>query len=216
MSIDKEETSNTRDQQAVESTRRSMLGASGVLAAAGLLWSPKPASAKGGQGRGAHLVLDVACLGDSFAPNFSGALNMGGGDLRGSTFNVEGLVYPGGTIPGGPGFDPYSVDSMGHWLCRGWFLVKPGRSQPGVNTHQEYLLDTITPEVPSPADTLASSGVETGGFPAPTAVRAVTGGTGRYRHARGEVVQEVIGLNTTTLNVFLAPAPTFRFHFKFA
>jgi hypothetical protein len=124
-------------------------------------------------------------------------------------------VYPAGMIPPGPGFDPGAATAMGHWLCRGWFLHKPDRPQPGVVTMQEYLLGIITQEVPSPADTLASSGVETGGFPVPPTVRAITGGTGRYRHARGEVVQEITGTNTTTLNVFGGPAPNFRFHFRF-
>jgi hypothetical protein len=197
----------------VHASRRHLLGAAPLLAAAGLLWKPQASTAQ--QGHGASLVFDVACLGHSFAPNFGGALDLANGDLRGTGFLVEGLIYPAGTIPGGVGFDPASAMATGHWLCRGWFLMKPDRPNPGVVTMQEYLLDIITQEVPSPAQTLASSGVETGGPMAPPAVRAITGGTGRYRHARGEVVQEVTGTNTTILNAFNEPAPTFRFHFRF-
>jgi hypothetical protein len=72
----------------------------------------------------------------------------------------------------------------------------------------------INPDNLSPADTLASSGVENGGAGLP-AVRAVTGGTGRYRGARGQVRQETVGTNTSVLNVFGMPAPTFHFSFKF-
>lgn len=39
------------------------------------------------------------------------------------------------------------------------------------------------------------------------------GGTGRYRKAQGEVVQDVIGTNTTVLNFVEEPAPNFRFSF---
>lgn len=196
-----------------DASRRRLLGAAPLLAAAGLLWRPDASAAQ--RGRGAGLVFDVACLGDSFAPNFGGALDMANGDLRGTGFIVEGLIYPAHTIPDGVGFDPASAMATGHWLCRGWFLHKPDRPNPGVVTMQEYLLDIITQEVPSPPETLASSGVETGGPMPPSSVRAITGGTGRYRHARGEVVQEVTGTNTTTLNAFGMPAPNFRFHFRF-
>jgi hypothetical protein len=82
-------------------------------------------------------------------------------------------------------------------------------------TTQEYLFGLMTPAQPSPADTLVSSGVE--GAIA-VAHRAVIGGTGRLRHARGDIRQVVIGLNTTVLLPSEATggapflAPNFRFY----
>ena len=214
MNIDNKRKLETSDQKPVNEGRRKILTASSLLMAAGLLWKPQPVAAREGRGRGGHLVLDVACLGDTFAPNFNGALDQGSGDLRGTSFYVEGLIYPAGTIMPGTEFDLQSAPAMGHWFCRGWFTTFPDRPEPGVITSQEYLLDFITPETLSPEDTLASSGVENAGLGLP-AVRAVIGGTGRYRDARGEVVQETVGTNTSVLNVFDVPAPTFSFHFTF-
>ena len=202
-----------RPRETVDQSRRHIFCAASLLAAAGLLWKPGQAQAQGG-GRGGQLVLDVACLGHSFAPDFTGALDPNNGDLRGLSFYVEGLIFPAGTIlPGSADFDPSSVPPIGHWLCRGWFMNYPSRMAPGAVTTQEYLLSVIdSVENPSPLDTLVSSGLEGG---ANVFTRAVVGGSGRYRHARGEVVQETIGMNTTILNVFNENAPNFRFYFTF-
>lgn len=159
----------------------------------------------------ARLELDVACLGDTFAPDFAGAVDADAGDLRGTTFNVEGLVYPAGTVPPGDGFDPAGPAPTGLWLCQGWFILHPARGLPHVATTQHYLLGLVTDDRPSPPTQLTSSGVEGG---VPDSVRAVTGGTGRYRKARGQVTQTVIGTNTTTLRLVDEPAPNFRFRFE--
>jgi hypothetical protein len=212
-----------------EFDRRQWLARAGLLTAFGALWSPTAANAQNDdRGRTPNLEFDVACLGHTFRPIFPGPPyapvqatpppdlpGVGGPDSRGAVFIVEGLVYPAGTIPAGNGFDPASVPAQGHWLCRGWFISYLDRVLPHVVTTQEYLCGLITPAQPSPADTLVSSGVE--GAIA-VANRAVIGGTGRLRHARGDIRQVVIGLNTTVL---LPPevtggapflAPNFRFY----
>ena len=209
--------------------RRQWLTRAGMLTAFGALWSPAAASAQtADHGRTPNLVFDVACLGHTFRPIFPGPPfspvqvtpppdlpGVGGPDSRGAVFIVEGLVYPAGTIPDGNGFNPDSVRGQGHWLCRGWFISYLDRVLPHVVTTQEYLFGLMTPEQLSPEDTLVSSGVE-GAIP--VANRAVIGGTGRLRHARGDIRQVVIGLNTTVL---LSPeatggapflAPNFRFY----
>ena len=199
------------NRQSQGAKRRQILGAAPLLAAAGALWKPTPASGQKGKGRGSRLVLDVACFGNTFRADTDAVA--GGGDRRGASFFVEGGLYPQGTLLPGDGFDPSSASGlmMGHWLCRGWFMDHPGRPEPHVLTTQEYLLHLITASQPSPPDTLASSGVE-GGIE--VAHRAVIGGTGQYRHARGEVTQEVIGTNATVLPSG-ANAPNFRFYFDF-
>lgn len=211
----KQHEKTTTEQPAVDAGRRQILGTAPFIAAASLLWKPTSAAAGAGVGRGSRLVVDVACLGNTLALDFAGALDAAGGDLRGTSFYVEGALYPAGTIPMGAGFDPAGamMAMMGHWLCRGWFMLHPGRLEPTVITTQEYLLQVIdSAQAPSPKDTLVSSGVE-GTFQ--FAHRAIIGGSGQYRHARGEVVQEVIGTNATILNGIGDPAPNFRFHFDF-
>lgn len=198
-------------------SRRKLLRRGALAGVAAAVWPTAAATASQddaaatGPDRGARLTVDVACLGDTFAPDFSGAIDAEAGDLRGTTFNVEGLVYPAGTIPAGDGFNPAEATATGVWLCQGWFLAHPARGLPHVATTQHYLLQPITDEEPSPADQLVSSGVE-GGIP--ETVRSVVGGTGRHRRARGQVMQTVTGTNTTTLRAVGEPAPNFRFRFE--
>jgi hypothetical protein len=195
--------------------RRRVLASAGSLAALAAMWQPTAALADDrddddDRGRG-DLVLDVALLGATFAPDMGAALDAGAGDLRGVGFLVEGLIYRSGTIPAGPGFDPASAPAIGTWLCRGWLMLHGGRPEPHAVTTQEYMLGIVTPSNPTPRDALVSSGPEGG---VPRAVRSIIGGTGRYRRARGEVVQHLIGTNTTVLNVLGMPGPDLRFVFE--
>jgi hypothetical protein len=192
--------------------RRAVIGAGG-LAALAALWAPSQAVARVAhdrRGKG-DIVLDVACLGDTLAPDFGAALDAARGDLRGAGFFVEGLIYEAGTIPDGAGFDPASATAIGTWLCRGWFILYPGRPLPHVISTQEYMLGIVGPQMPTPENQLVSSGTEGG---VPVAMRSVIGGTGRYRRARGEVAQHLIGTNTTVLNLVGEPAPNLRFVFE--
>jgi hypothetical protein len=192
--------------------RRQVVAGAGGLAALATLWAPSRAVARAPYRRPrGDVVLDVACLGDTFAPDLAAALDAPAGDLRGAGFFVEGLIYRAGTIPGGPGFDPQSATAIGTWLCRGWFMLHSVRPLPHVISQQEYMLGIVSPQEPTPRDQLVTSGAEGG---VPLAVRSVIGGTGRYRRARGEVAQHLIGTNTTDLNVIGEPAPNLRFVFN--
>ncbi len=74
-----------------------------------------------GKKRGKCVTFDVACLGESFRIIFApGAPDSG--DLRGSTFSVEGSIYPEGAIRR-RWVRPRSAEAIGRWLCRGWFLL---------------------------------------------------------------------------------------------
>ena len=80
--------------------RRQLVAGAGGLAALAALWAPSRAVARAPYGRPrGDVVLDVACLGDTFAPDFAAALNEPAGDLRGAGFFVEGFIYRAGTIP---------------------------------------------------------------------------------------------------------------------
>jgi hypothetical protein len=208
--------------------RRQWLTRAGAVAALGALWSGRPTAAQGdaaqsetaqsedGELRKADHVIDVACQGHTFRPFFpEGSTpppDLGGTDSRGGSFFVEGLIYRAGTIKQGPGVDPFGEQAIGQWFCRGWFMAHLDRPFPHVITTQEYLFGIITPDNLSPRHTLASSGVE-GGFK--LAHRAVIGGSGRYRRARGDVRQLTIGSNTTELVPGALDAPNFRFFFRF-
>jgi hypothetical protein len=185
----------------------------GVIAAFTALWKPIAAlaDAEPDAAQGANVVLDVACLGHTFTGNLKDALYLDGGDFRGVDFYVEGNLYHSGTLPTGDGFDPASIPAAGHWFCRGHLIFNSDRPLPHTLTLQEYLFDRITPEQPSPPDQLVSSGVE-GGIP--LATRSVIGGAGRYRGARGEVIQQMLGSNKTRIDSLGMNAPNLRFYFK--
>jgi len=111
---------------------------------------------------------------------------------RGSFFITEGKIYPAGTIQGdGSAFDPtdpHGPTATGRWFCRGTHLVAgneiPATAQPWVYTSQAYLL-------PDEKSTLDTSGLEQ---TAPI-VRAVTGGTGKFKRISGVQKQEFLGFN---------------------
>ena len=204
-----------------------------------------------------RLVLDVAVLGHTDAADDSGRIgprntqNYFGIDVRGDTYFVEGLVYPGGTIPmptvptrlsvnpkatpklnNEVVWDFTGAPAIGHHFNRGWVLIngnpEPGRDTRGtvvetsrtaphlLSTHS-FLVGLLGPASLSPP-MLVTAGVENGNDPDDEVIiRAVTGGTGPFRFARGQVRQQRIGRNTTRLKTFSSfadvHAPNYRFTF---
>jgi hypothetical protein len=141
------------------------------------------------------VVYDVACDARTFRLNKSGTLMDA---RRGDGFIVQGKIYPAGTIPPGgtienPGpFDPDTTPgSIGNWICRGTFNFDISEILAGANPHlystQLHLFDN--------GRGLVHEGPE-GGAPE---LRAITGGTGRFSGASGEVLEEPIGVNSTGL-----------------
>lgn len=148
------------------------------------------------------VVIDVACDATTFALNTANPTDTG--PVRGSSFIVNGKIYPGGTIPPGNGFDINTPGRIGTWVCRGAFNFGipeiVNGSVPHESTTQRYLFDPSGSMVV--ADSMASIGEE-GGV---TTHRVVAGGTGMYRGVLGEVQQEILGRNSTGL---------FNFRFTF-
>ncbi len=130
----------------------------------------------------------------------------------GASFVVQGVIYSEGTLrtagfestgltPDGTPEFPDRV--IGQWTCRGWFVgdsKDPARggiftpTGPFVATTQIYNLDTEN----QGDKLLISDGVELIDLNVPFK-RPITGGTGIYRKARGEVTQSAIGANQTGL-----------------
>lgn len=160
------------------------------------------------------LVVEVACLGHTiremapplFWPLVDELGELDEGDLRGGSWYVEGMMYPEGTILG-DGFIPTDVDRIGTWFCRGNGMSHSERQDPHLVTQQEYYFGSLADD-PIGSRMLLSTGVEGRDTDGWRAHRAVVGGTGLYRGARGEVIQEEIGINSTE-------APNFRFEFDF-
>lgn len=206
--------------------RRGLLGGAGVVAAGAAGGGVGVAAASGARSERTRrtLVVEVACLLDSTFTMIPAEVE-GGFDpstnARGSTFYVEGDLYPAGTIPDGADeddpFDVTAAEPTGHWICRGWFIntadgtgAAPARPEPHVITHQEYLLGRMSEERLFVPDQLTSSGTEgssgeAGGSP----VRSVIGGTGAYAGMTGQVTQRTIGAPGANTD----GGPNFRFEF---
>lgn len=156
---------------------------------------------------GVSLSVDVAADCNAFA--FTGPLATSGeGPGFGATFMQEGVIYPGGTFEqqcpeakgcgldadGNPEFEP-----IGTWRCWGTFVAEGIDTESGVwlVSTQIYDFDDAAPG----AQTLTSVGNERVDENVPF-LRAITGGTGRFDHARGEVQQTKVGFNATECENF--------------
>ena len=201
-------------------SRRQALGlaaAGGVGAAAGLVAGGGVTLAAGASGDAQKTLsievalrvatirpIDLAWFGDAVP------FALDPGDLRGGTWYVEGWIYPIGTFKG-DGFIPTEGDAIGTWFCRGNLISSPQRPDPHVATTQEYYFGTLDEE-PIGQSLLISQGLEGRNEMPWAATRAVTGGTGEYRGARGTVVQTQIGV-TSELDAFGMGGAYFRFDF---
>lgn len=183
----------------------------GVAVAGGVVGGVSTAAATTPTGaQRTELVLDVACLGDTWrdSPVRNPADEA---DFR-MPFAVEGLIYPQGTIPGN-GFVATTDGAIGHWSCRGWTILHGDRPEPHATTVQEYVFGMIAPDRLFPPDSLTSAGLE-GTFTDQVTTRSVSGGTGRYMGAIGQVTQVNHGVNTTVIDDGTGdPAPNFVFTF---
>ncbi len=117
----------------------------------------------------------------------------------GSPFITEGYVDPAGTLDGTNGViihedgtvEPEFPDLvLGKWICRGW-LIGEGmltESGPVAITTQLYQL----------GETYNSATIITEGYELVdvnvVVSRAITGGTGQYKNAAGEMTQKLLGM----------------------
>ncbi len=119
-----------------------------------------------------------------------------GSPAYGGEFVTQGFIYPKGTLEMGDGVDaegnPQFPDLViGTWFCRGWHVGNGARTETGpvVVTNQIFNFGEKFG-----AKTITTDGVELADIGEPVK-RAITGGTGRFRRAKGEQVQILEGLN---------------------
>ncbi len=191
-------------------SRRRLLGGAAVGSAAliaGAVGGVAGASVANADSNHAN-TFDVACLGETIRITSAQLLANGiegmyagvdveQGDNRGSPFWVEGLLFAGGTITSDSGFIPRIEESLGTWICRGFFMTHVGRPEPHMTTEQQFVFGGIDAPGEMGTEMLITSGIEGRNEPGWSSRRAVVGGTGAYRGARGEVLQEMIGRNST-------------------
>lgn len=119
-----------------------------------------------------------------------------GSPAYGGEFVTQGFIYPKGTLEMGEGVDadgnPQFPDLViGTWFCRGWHIGDGAHTQTGpvVITNQLFNFGEKFG-----TKTITTDGVELVDIGEPIK-RAITGGTGVYKRARGEQVQILEGFN---------------------
>lgn len=145
-----------------------------------------------------NIAIEVIENGTRWVPDETPA-DEDGMPVYGTEFITQGYIYPAGTITcednqcngvledGSPEFPDLVI---GTWLCRGWTLGDAQTtSGPVVITTQLFDLGDMPGE-----ETIVTDGYELADFNLEFQ-RAITGGTGRYRLARGVQVQELLGWN---------------------
>lgn len=147
------------------------------------------------QGRVQVIEFDVAENGTLFRVDPDHALD-DGFPARGSTFIAEGYIYPKGTLTGANGVNPdgspeFPDKVIGTWFCYGIHVGDGAHTVTGpwVVTTQIYDFDDV-----AGAETIVSDGFELVDVGVPV-MRAITGGTGDFANARGEVRQISHGFN---------------------
>jgi len=156
---------------------------------------------RSGDGRhgSATFVVDVAVDMRTFAavPSTGNPPGEPVGPNRGTTFIVNGKIFPAGDLPSGTASnDPSQEGSIGDWVCRGILTSDlasqlAGDEKIGFDTTQMLIFG-------SDKRAIWSEGLEGGlGEVGVTTHRIVLGGTGAFLAASGDVVQESLGTNVT-------------------
>lgn len=179
----------------------------------------KPAKSRLRPGDLRREVYDVALLGDTLL--IVPGPNIDNGDLRGTTYYVEGPIYPGFTIPTEQtGWDPsqHTAQEIGRWLDIGSFMSFPGRPNPHLYGTMTHIFGLITADNNFPVDQVCSIGTESSRTQDTLpSTRSIAGGAGRYIGASGQITLFGNGSNVTVSDVLgrSGPAPNLRFFFDF-
>jgi len=116
----------------------------------------------------------------------------------GSSFITRGYLYEPGTLNESNGVNPdgspeFPEKVIGEWICQGYMINDAGHATGGVWVFSTQFFQLG--DEPG-AQTLVTTGYELADVGVAIA-RAVTGGSGDYKTARGESSQTLLGLNAT-------------------
>ena len=159
---------------------------------------PFAASAQDGQAQQTKIKqFDVAENGSRFVPDEAPVFE-DGLPAYGNPFVTQGYIYPYGFLDNHQGVNadgsPAHPDKViGIWTCRGTHLGDGARTVTGPWVFTTQLYDFS--DQPGEA-TLISEGYELVDVNVPVK-RAITGGTGPYKRASGEIEQTSLGFNAS-------------------
>lgn len=151
------------------------------------------------------LKFDVSELATRFVFDET-PLDVNGKPAYGNEFVTEGVIYEHGTLSGSNGMivtvdatgkkvvTPEFPDKViGRWTCRGWHVGEGAATVTGpwVATNQIYDFAAVPGQAMFTSDGLEVVDIGV------AIERAITGGTGPYRHMRGAAIQTMLGFNTS-------------------
>lgn len=144
------------------------------------------------------VAVDVAEDGTRFVFDEAPILE-NGYPAYGNAFVTQGYIYPVGTLDEANGVledgsPEFPSEVIGEWTCWGYFVGEGADTTEGawVVTTQVFEFDAVA----TGQNTVITTGFETPAGAGP-AIRAVTGGTGPWAGAGGDVVQVTLGHNAS-------------------
>ena len=124
----------------------------------------------------------------------------------GNPFITQGYIYPYGTLENGNGVLPdgspeFPEQVIGEWTCRGYLIGNGAETTTGpwvvtTQLYDFYRQPGFAAGKQSSHSNLVSDGYELADVGVQS-TRAVTGGTGKFRRARGEAAQTLLGFNAS-------------------
>ncbi len=116
----------------------------------------------------------------------------------GSSFITRGYLYEYGTLTDSNGVNPDGTPEfpdkvIGEWICQGYMINDAGHATGGVWVFSNQFFQLG--DEPG-AETIVTQGYELADIGV-AITRAITGGTGEYKMARGESSQTLLGLNAS-------------------
>jgi len=158
---------------------------------------PEPAGSQSPNAQNRRLQFDVAEDMTRFVFDQDVAYE-DGLPADGSSFITRGYIYEYGTLQGGNGVNPdgspeFPDKVLGEWICSGYMINDAGHATGGVWVFSTQFFQLG--DEPG-AQTIVTTGYELADVDAAIA-RAITGGTGDFKTARGESKQTMLGLNAS-------------------
>jgi hypothetical protein len=116
----------------------------------------------------------------------------------GSSFITRGYLYEAGTLTDSNGVNPdgspeFPEKVIGEWICQGYMINEAAHAKEGVWVFSTQFFQLG--DQPG-AQTLVTQGYEIADIGVAVA-RAITGGSGEYKTARGESSQTLLGFNAS-------------------